>query len=271
MAHQQCDRQARWVGTLCQQEGIRVPTAPMTQWHQDGWRDRRSLLASRYQQARSHTECSQREAIQSAAYLRRWWAALWQAAIRPLPGSHPPVMAPPVAEPCYTPDAHLLFTDVAQSSDLLFVCESGLNLNARPVCIPIRRVYWVINEASLHRWPDGAPVPVLGFTLSLEADSWAWGFEATLPAIAESLVVPAVGAPPVELVARVNGTAFHVLAEDLSRDRVFGQASIRVSGRGRSALLSAPYAPVMNFVNTQPRSARQLMDDVLTCNGIPLG
>lgn len=270
IAYQQCNDQVRWAGTLYQQEGMRVPTAPMTQWHQDGWRDRRSQVGSRYQQARLHTGRLQREAIQSAVYLRRWWAAYWQAAIYPLPGRHRLAMEPPAAEPCYTPNAHLLFTGGARGRDLLFVCESGVNL-ARPVCIPIRRVYWVINETSLQRWPDGAPVPVLGFTLSLEADSWAWGFEATLPAIAEPLVVPAAGASPVELVARVNGSAFHVLAEDLSRDRVFGQASIRVSGRGRSALLSAPYAPVMNFANTQPRSARQLMDDVLTCNGIPLG
>ena len=35
-------------------------------------------------------------------------------------------------------------------------------------------------------------------------------------------------------------------------------------------MLAAPYAPVMNFQQPQ-RTARQLMDDVLTLNGIPLG
>jgi hypothetical protein len=38
------------------------------------------------------------------------------------------------------------------------------------------------------------------------------------------LVVPAEGVSPVELIATVNGTAFHVLAESLSRERVFGDA-----------------------------------------------
>jgi hypothetical protein len=36
-------------------------------------------------------------------------------------------------------------------------------------------------------------------------------------------------------------------------------------------MLAAPYAPVMNFLQPQARTARQLMDDVLTLNGIPLG
>ena len=36
-------------------------------------------------------------------------------------------------------------------------------------------------------------------------------------------------------------------------------------------MLAAPYAPVIAFANTEPRSAQQLMEDVLTFNGIPLG
>jgi hypothetical protein len=176
-----------------------------------------------------------------------------------------------VAAACYAPNAHLLFIeDAATDGDLLFVCEHDIP-NDGSVLVPNRRVYFVINEVTLTRWPDGIPVPVLGLSLSLDADSWAWGFEATLPLIAEPLVVPAEGASPVELIATVNGTAFHVLAENLSRERVFGDASIRISGRGRSAALAAPYAPVIAFANTEPRSAQQLMEDVLTFNGIPLG
>lgn len=177
------------------------------------------------------------EGIRSAVYLRRWWASLWQAAMRPLPGRHPPVPFVPSEEPaCYLPNAHLLFTEgAATNGDLLFVCEHHDHPEAGSVLVPNRRVYFVINEVTLTRWPDGTPVPVLGLSLSLDADSWAWGFEATLPVIAESLVVPEVGAAPVELIATVNGTAFHVLAENMSRERVFGDASIRITGRGRSA------------------------------------
>ena len=95
-----------------------------------------------------------------------------------------------------------------------------------------------------------------------------------LPATALAQVEPQ-GSGPVELVAEVNGKAFRVLAENISRERSFGEASIRVWGRGRNAVLAAPYAPVMNFSNPEARTARQLMDDVLTHNGtatgVPLG
>jgi hypothetical protein len=242
-------------------------------WHQDGWRDRRLQIDSRYEDARRHAGHFHAEGIQSAVYLRRWWAAFWQAAMRPLPGRHPPTPFVPPDEPaCYTPNAHLLFVeDAATDGDLLFICGHHETPDAGSVPVPARKVYVVINEVTLTRWPDGTPVPVSSLSLSLDADSWAWGFDAMLPLIAESLVVPDEGTSPVELIATINGTAFHVLAENLSRERVFGDASIRISGRGRSAALAAPYAPVIAFANTEARSAQQLMEEVLTFNGIPLG
>ena len=129
----------------------------------------------------------------------------------------------------------------------------------------------MINNVTLYRVSDGAPVLVFNLSLSLDAASWAWGFDAVLPARAEALVAPGSASGPVELVASVNGTPFRVLAESISRERSFDDASIRISGRGRNAVLAAPYAPVMTFSNTEGRTARQLMDDVLTINGIPLG
>ena len=258
-------------------EAIRAEWLNWAIWHQDGWRDRRFAAASPYQEANRYAGHFHTEGTRSAVYLRRWWGALWQAAMRPRPGRHPAVpFVPPVPPACYAPNGHLLFAeDAATDGDLLVVCEHYDQPQAGSVPVPIRRVYFVINEVTLTRWPDGTPVPVLGLSLSLDADSWAWGFEATLPLVAESLVVPenidGQGAGPVELIATVNGTAFHVLAENLSRERAFGDASIRLSGRGRSAMLAAPYAPVIAFANTEPRSAQQLMEDVLTFNGIPLG
>ena len=258
-------------------EAIRAEWLNWAIRHQDGWRDRRFAAASTYQEAQRYAGHFHAEGIRSAVYLRRWWGALWQAGMRPRPGRHPAVpFVPPVPPACYASNGHLLFAeDAATDGDLLFVCEHYDQPQAGSVPVPIRRVYFVINEVTLTRWPDGTPVPVLGLSLSLDADSWAWGFEATLPLVAESLVVPenidGQGAGPVELIATVNGTAFHVLAENLSRERAFGDGSIRLSGRGRSAMLAAPYAPVIAFANTEPRSAQQLMEDVLTFNGIPLG
>lgn len=248
--------------------------------HQDTLRERRQGVVSGYTQAQRHAGVVRRRGIRNAAGLFAAWAAFHQGAVVPRPGPRAvdPV-TPPDPLPCYTPSAALRFAEPATvHGGLVFVCENhaGPPSGHEPVVVPVRRVYVVVNEVSLRRVVDGAEVPVFSLSLSLDAASWAWGFDAVLPAAALALVEPGSDtAGPVELLADVNGTAFRVLAEDVRRERSFAQESIRVSGRGRNAVLAAPYAPVMSFSNGQARTARQLMDDVLTHNGtatgVPLG
>lgn len=243
--------------------------------HQDGDRTKRAGRLSLWQIARLITQ-RQGSDFQSARPELKGWSGRYQNARPPPPGiSLWKVVDPPAPRSCYTPSPHLLFAALAATDgQLLFVCENHSDPtppDGESIVVPVRRVYFVINDVTLHRLPDGAPVPVFNLSLSLDAASWTWGFEAVLPAKAEGLVAPGSASGPVELLASINGTTFRVLAENISRERVFGDASIRVSGRGRNAVLSAPYAPVMNFSNAEGRTARQLMDDVLTVNGIALG
>jgi len=242
--------------------------------HQDGDRGKRAGRLALWQNARPLTQ-RQGSDFQSASRRPVGWPGRYHDAMRPPPGISVWVIPePPAPQPCYTPSAHLLFAALAPAdSHLLFVCRNHIDPppDGEPVVVPVRRVYLVINNVTLHRLPDGLPVPVFSLSLALDAASWTWGFDAQLPAAAENLVAPGSNGGPVELLASVNGTAFRVLAESISRERVFGDASIRISGRGRNAVLAAPYAPVMTFSNTEGRTARQLMDDVLTVNGIPLG
>ena len=242
--------------------------------HQDGDRGKRAGRLALWQNARPLTQ-RQGSDFQSASRRPVGWPGRYHDAMRPPPGISVWVIPePPAPQPCYTPSAHLLFAALAPAdSHLLFVCRNHIDPppDGEPVVVPVRRVYLVINNVTLHRLPDGLPVPVFNLSLSLDAASWTWGFDAQLPAAAENLVAPGSNGGPVELLASVNGTAFRVLAESISRERIFGDASIRISGRGRNAVLAAPYAPVMTFSNTEGRTARQLMDDVLAVNGIPLG
>jgi hypothetical protein len=243
--------------------------------HQDGDRTKRAGRLSRWQSAVLVVR-GQGSDFQTARPQLKGWQGRYQEAVPPPPGiSRWVVPEPPVPQPCYTPSPHLLFAALAATDGhLLFLCESHVTPpppDGEPVVIPVRRVYFVINNVTLFRVSDGAPIPVFNLSLSLDASSWAWGFDAVLPARAEALVAPGSASGPVELVASINGTPFRVLAESISRERIFGDASIRISGRGRNAVLAAPYAPVMTFSNTEGRTARQLMDDVLTVNGIPLG
>jgi hypothetical protein len=240
--------------------------------HQDGDRAKRAGRISAWQVARRLGQ-GQGTDFQSARPSPMAWRVRYQDAVPPPPGiSIWVIPEPPAPSPCYAPSPRLLFNALsATDGSLLFVCDNNIQPGEGPVVVPIRRVYFVINNVTLHRLPDGLPVPVFSLSLSLDAASWTWGFDAQLPAAAESLIAPGSNGGPVELVASVNGTTFRVLAESISRERIFGDASIRISGRGRNAVLAAPYAPVMTFRNSEARTARQLMDDVLTLNGIPLG
>ena len=199
----------------------------------------------------------------------------YQIAWGPQAGMHRPQLPPGVdpRDPCYDPAtlARLVFEDAwVNDGRLVFVCVGHGVQPPGAIVVPVRRVYIVINNTYLTRVSDGAPIPVHSMSLSLDAGSWTWGFDATLPAVAQALVEPTANGP-VELAAFVNGTEFRVLAEEISSERVFLSKQIRVSGRGANARLDSPFAPQQIFTNTAMRTTEQLMGDVLTINGVPLG
>ncbi|MGK2897992.1 MAG: hypothetical protein ACSLE9_04810 [Burkholderiaceae bacterium] len=138
------------------------------------------------------------------------------------------------------------------------------------VVVPIRKVYFMINDVHLTR--EGVEIPTLALQLSLDADSWTWSWSATLPAAELANVAPASDGTPVELVATINGAAYRLLAERIGRTRSFAQATIKVTGRGRNAILDTPYALVQAFGNPgAARTVAQLLDDALTLNGVSIG
>lgn len=132
--------------------------------------------------------------------------------------------------------------------------------------VPIKRVYIMLNESSLVRLSDMRAIPALSITMSLDVDSWAWSFSATLPADQLAYVED----PTEALQVAVNGEPFVVLPERVSRSREFGRSAISVQGRSRLALLDSPYAPVQSFANVGARTAQQLVADVLTVNSVPM-
>ena len=189
------------------------------------------------------------------------------------PWSPPPVIDPPVDPPCYTPDVgSAVYLDFIRqmgtsSPTLTFTCYGV----SSTVVVPIRRVYVVVNNITLRRVVGNVPIPAFAMSMSIDADSWTWAFSATVPASALADLQRGANDPPVELEASINGSTYRVLAETLNSDRSFGQQTIRVGGRGKSATLAAPYSPILTFDNTAQRTAAQLMDDVLTYNAVPIG
>ena len=199
----------------------------------------------------------------------------WQEARRPPPGtSLHGSTEPPVHVPCYVPNTLLRFWDLAStvSLDLRFRCP---NVNPGPgtgetIVIPIRRVYMQINTQSLVLASTGQQIMASGLSLSIDVDSWVWGWSASVPGAYLPLLQDA-GGGRVELIATLNGTAFRLAVESVARNRRFGSSTLKISGRGRAAWLAAPYADIVTRSNAEAMTAQQLLADALTVNGVSIG
>lgn len=262
-------------GSVRFQEATRTDLPPVGIRYQDGYRDRRNLAAVRFQDA-VRLSASLRSVEQDASPLDRLWDVRYQEAMPPPPGIWIRPVQPPAGDPCYEPPVgdkvHLLFAQQwSGDTNLLFICERH-GPGPQPgetVVVPVKEVYLVINSAVLIRVSNGKAIPTLGMSMSLDVDSWTWSFNAAVPSYALADLEPEDGVP-VDVQATINSVPYRFVVESIGRERAFNQDSLRIGGRGRAAVLDAPYAPVMSFFNQDPRTAQQLMGDVLTDNGVPL-
>lgn len=236
--------------------------------HQDGDRQQRTSRSTKWTEALP-TRRSLGSLFQPAASYLLGLLARHQDGVPPPIGVSPPPPVPPIDPPLPVSTELLFCAGAGPSSPFLLFRADYCAIDQGTVIVPVRKVYIVINSAALYRASDNALIPTFGLTLSLDADSWTWGFDAMLPLQAQALVEPVDG--PVELRAVVNGTEFRLLAENMSRERTFSSQGLRVSGRGRNAILDAPYAPVLSYGNTGARTAQQIAGDILTYNGVPIG
>lgn len=241
--------------------------------YQDADRTRRPWLRSAMQQGMPVT-APLASSLQQADLLRVRVRVVEQDGMRPPPGRWPGRPITPPFDPCYVPSqpVELLFDEAwSGGAELVFVCERhGGPGPIASITIPARRYYVVANDIVLRRVDGDIELLAYAFTLSIDADSWTWSWSATLRRDALPYLEPD-SAGPVELEAVINGVPYRLLAEKIGRDTQFGSVRIRVSGRGLASALAAPHAQVMNFGNVAPRSAQQLMADVLTFNGVSIG
>jgi hypothetical protein len=268
--HQDALRDRRLQRTGRYQEAVGARAIRSTDW-QERHRDRRPAMVVPWGAA-LRLPIRRSDTYGQAAALDGAWLARHQDAMRPPAGtSVPPIVVPPPFNPCYLPDPDLVFSELAVSTgSLLLICQPGGPTPPGQIVVPIRRVYMTVNSATLTRVVGGIEIPVLGMDMSLDVDSWTWSFSASVPGRALPNLQP-VGGDPVELEAVINGVSYRFYAESLAWERVFGRTSIRLGGRGKAASLDAPYAPVLTFGNSTARTAEQLVNDILTFNGVPLG
>lgn len=136
------------------------------------------------------------------------------------------------------------------------------------IVIPVRRTYVVQNSISLYRLPAGTEFNAESFTLDVDVDSWTVTWSASLHSSARPHLLRSSPDQRVEVECIVNGQHLHLVIDEIGRDRKFPEHRIQVSGRGREAELADV---TLTFGNAAARTAQQIMADVLTVNGVPLG
>jgi hypothetical protein len=246
--------------------------------HQDALRAYRPAPAVRWQDG-SPQPRSFVLRVGSGTYIAISAGVRYQDAKQPDPGRSylgPPIR-PPV-DPCYLPNGHLVFESVpANSGHLVFWCELQDGEVVEPpapealVIVPVRSIYVTINSATLVRVSDNAAIPTYDMSMSLDVDSWTWTFSASVPGASLPLVQSSEYGEAVVVQATINGVAYRFLVEQVARERTFGKSSLRIAGRGLNAQLDAPYAPTLDFTSTTSRTMQQLLNHVLTLNGVPIG
>lgn len=239
--------------------------------HQDGYRDRRLDRRSIFQDATPRAR-GYAWGMLPGFDLRTPFATGQQNAQKPPAGlSSWVIVVPPGENLCYTPSGQLVFkAPFGASGDLTFVCDNYIKPVTPPVgriVVPVRKVYMQVNSQSLTLASTGQVIETAGLSLSLDVDSWVWGWSATVKA-AYLPLLQAVQGDAIELIATLNGTAFNLFVERVSRERKFGESRLSISGRGRAAWLDAPYASIKTRYNTDAMTAQQIMVDALSINGV---
>lgn len=240
---------------------------------QDGDRSKRSSHSTPMQEAR-HVRIIHSSDVQRAAHLNRHLTAYFQEGVPPPPGVSVPMLPPVQPGGCYTPSGHLLFSfPPFIGGDLVFQCGDYAPgpQPGETIVVPVRRFYMVVNSVSLFAMPSGVELSALAFGMTLDADSWTWSVQATLDKAAEPHVRRGAGDPPIELQALVNGVPYRFMVDSVGRSKQFPVERVQIKGRGLAAELADPWCPQLSFGNLVDRTAQQLMSDVLTNNGVPIG
>ena len=186
------------------------------------------------------------------------------------PGVHiyiPALWPSPSPPPIYVPTTTLRLRCLVPPYAELRFCEPQCLL----FTVPIQDTYIVTNSFSLIRIDNNVPLYAITFNLSLSADSWTWTWNAKVAGRQISDVLSTDPLDPIEVLATLNGEAFKLVVETIARDRAFNSDVISMSGRGTSAYLAAPYAPISTVFSSAIINAQQAALLALEINNVPIG
>lgn len=123
--------------------------------------------------------------------------------------------------------------------------------------IPNQNWWYILNSLSVTRLDNDAEILVYDGNYRTDRSSWAWSYSLTVPHTEISKLEP-INGQPVILKITVNGHEHHMLLENRTRSRSFGNITYTLTGRSQTALLDAPYAPLRSFLQENERTSVQL-------------
>lgn len=135
---------------------------------------------------------------------------------------------------------------------------------------PQTGVIFVTNSVSLTRSDDGREIKLLGFSVGIDSNSYAWSFSATVP-LSELSKVDTAHEQRIGVDFTCNGNLWRFILDDCDDSVSFGESSLTIKGKSRAMLLAHPYATQRGFKFDAAMSARQIADAELSRNGIPSG
>ena len=205
-----------------------------------------------------------------AAIVASEFGVIYTLGNTPSPGIRFNVQAPYVpagGKAQYNPTDNLVFRCPILPNGELRFCKPQCQL----FTVPSQGVYVVTNSFSLVRVDNGNPLYAISFDLTAGADSWTWTWSAKVGGKQLVDVLSNDPLSPIEVLATINGTAFKLIVETIARDRAFNSDVISLSGRGISAYLSAPYAPISAVFSSSAITALQAANLALEFNGVSIG
>lgn len=123
--------------------------------------------------------------------------------------------------------------------------------------LPNQNWWYILNSLSVTRLDNDAEILVYDGNYRTDRSSWAWSYTLTVPNTEIAKLEPIYG-QPVILKIMVNGHEHHMLLENRTRSRNFGNITYTLTGRSQTALLDAPYAPLRSFLQENERTSVQL-------------
>ncbi len=181
--------------------------------------------------------------------------------------------------PCGTRQI-IIIDNYQESATLEFTClwygqQTQLNFGA--ICQyqyePSRQydgVIFVTNNVSLVRTDNGQNITMFGCSVSIDNNSYAWSFSASVP-YTELAKVDIFSEPQINVDLTINSQLWRFILDGCNDGWTFGERTLNIKGKSRAMLLANPYSEHRGYKFTEALTSRQIAEAELNRDNVPSG